>query len=182
MANARKIERHGESDRAILNEVIDVVNELWEARPQSPCEKPWHSPSEHCQPTECEPKECRKCKGVGCPIGVELNEDGLCEHCVAPESKECEFDFSKMSPGVQCQRCSIKPCGKTCPYAVSTPSDWEPYFDKWVKQGRSGEQIYGVTNFMTGQGAIMLKDLLSQQRQEVIECRSCKICNKHKDY
>ena len=257
----KKIEKLGRTQRYMdlnknldviddkINEIIDAV----EARPQSPCEhqpycEHWDKGICHCQPTECTcSSQCRK---TGCECEA---KECIFESQREPESKECKFDFSKMSPGVQCQRCSIKPCGKTCTYAVSTlptfstlsghyvpdcrncgllpkghcfdsfcqkapeskehaklshcsnpighpckpecrcnfpvsttssvnPSSdlgwedepWVKYHQKWLKQGRTAEQSFGVTNFMTGQGAIMLKDLLSQsirkaqdkQRQE----------------
>ena len=37
--------------------------------------------------------------------------------------EKCTIDFSILSPGVQCQRCSLKPCSKTCPYVKSVSKE-----------------------------------------------------------
>lgn len=50
-------------------------------------------------------------------------------------------------------------------YEWSELKVWEPYYIKWANQGRSEEQRWAVKNFMTGQGAIMVKDLLKQIKE-----------------
>ena len=44
----------------------------------------------------------------------------------------------------------------------NTTNSWElePEVEVWKKQGRTDEQIYGVINFLTGQGKIMIDRLL----------------------
>lgn len=46
---------------------------------------------------------------------------------------------------------------------------WVKYHATWLKQGRTAEQSYGVTNFMTGQGAKMLEEARKQGQLEAYE-------------
>ena len=39
-----------------------------------------------------------------------------------------------------------------------------PEFRKWKKQGRTDEQIYGVVNFLTGQGKLGVERLLREKK------------------
>ena len=73
--------------------------------------------------------------------------------------------------GLECSK-----CGKP---TTPAQTDWEerlvkkglvgepfPEFEIWEKQGRTEEQIYGVVNFLAGQGGIGIERLLAQARKE----------------
>lgn len=45
----------------------------------------------------------------------------------------------------------------------------ESEVQKWIDQGRDEEHIYAVRNFLTGQGAVMIKRLLQKDRQEIVD-------------
>jgi hypothetical protein len=42
----------------------------------------------------------------------------------------------------------------------------EPEVQKWIDQGRDKEHIYAVRNFLTGQGAVMIKRLIADKQKE----------------
>lgn len=51
-----------------------------------------------------------------------------------------------------------------------TTTNWraflQPYLDTWKSQGRNAEQIYGVENFLSGQGQLGIEQLLSSAHQQ----------------
>ena len=52
------------------------------------------------------------------------------------------------------------------------PPEVRPYVAKWIEQGRSEEQIYGVLNFFTGAGANAIQaakvELLEELREAMV--------------
>jgi hypothetical protein len=63
---------------------------------------------------------------------------------------------------------------KEPPEVLSAPqpkdTDWQPYFNEWVKQGGRNEDMrYGVRNFLTGQGMIWINNLLARERSNYKE-------------
>ena len=51
-----------------------------------------------------------------------------------------------------------------------TTTNWraflQPYLDTWKSQGRNAEQIYGVENFLSGQGQLGIEQLISSAHQQ----------------
>lgn len=47
--------------------------------------------------------------------------------------------------------------------------------DKWVKQGRTKEQVYGVQNFMTGAGLGLMNEIYEKGRKENIMAIDTKV-------
>ena len=46
--------------------------------------------------------------------------------------------------------------------------EWKKFYEAWAKEGRTEEQKWAVKNFLTGQGAIMISSLLTQEKKRII--------------
>jgi hypothetical protein len=112
--------------------------------------------------SNCMKKEvCNVCKKQYCG-GIE---------CICP----CHTPPTEIKEWNCCERCFregevVVGCGCPC---HKTETKWEPEVLKWIEQGRDAEHIYAVKNFLTGQGAVMIKRIRKEAFEEGVRSVQC---------